>query len=40
MRVNRKGQVTIPRAIRAAAGLLPGCEVELRLEGEPSASCR
>ena len=28
MRVGRKGQVTIPAAIRHSAGLLPGMEVE------------
>jgi AbrB family looped-hinge helix DNA binding protein len=32
MRITSKGQVTIPQAIREAAGLLPGCEVEFRLE--------
>lgn len=34
MRVSRKGQVTIPRALREAGGLRPGCEVELRLDGD------
>ena len=32
MRITSKGQVTIPQAIREAAGLLPGCEVEFQLE--------
>lgn len=34
MRISRKGQVTIPRALREAVGLRPGCEVELRLDGD------
>jgi AbrB family looped-hinge helix DNA binding protein len=33
MRITSKGQVTIPAAIREAAGLLPHTEVEFRLEG-------
>jgi AbrB family looped-hinge helix DNA binding protein len=32
MRITSKGQVTIPQAIREQAGLLPGCEVEFRIE--------
>jgi AbrB family looped-hinge helix DNA binding protein len=36
MKVNKKGQVTIPKAIRDRAGLHPGCEVEItvRADGE------
>jgi antitoxin PrlF len=33
MFVSEKGQVTIPKHIRAAAGVLPGSEVSLSLEG-------
>lgn len=34
MRINAKGQVTIPKAIRERARLLPGTEVEFRCEGD------
>jgi antitoxin PrlF len=33
MRVTEKGQVTIPKHIRVAAGVVPGSEVSFRLEG-------
>ena len=33
MQVTEKGQVTIPKHIRLAAGVLPGSEVEFSLEG-------
>ncbi len=33
MHVTEKGQVTIPKPIRIAAGVLPGCEVSFSLEG-------
>lgn len=33
MRVTSKGQVTIPKHIREKAGLMPGAEVEFRVEG-------
>jgi antitoxin PrlF len=33
MLVSEKGQVTIPKALRAAAGVLPGSEVSFSLEG-------
>lgn len=33
MRVTSKGQVTIPKHIRDQAGIMPGSEVELSLEG-------
>lgn len=33
MRITSKGQVTIPKAIREQAGLLPHTEVEFVLEG-------
>ena len=33
MLVTEKGQVTIPKHIRAAAGVVPGSEVAFRLEG-------
>ena len=29
MRINSKGQVTIPKAIREKSGLLPGCSIEI-----------
>ncbi len=32
MRITSKGQVTIPHALREQAGLVPGTEVEFRLE--------
>ena len=32
MRINSKGQVTIPREIRARAGLLPNTEVDFVFE--------
>ena len=34
MRITSRGQVTIPLAIRQKAGLLPGTEVEIELDGE------
>lgn len=34
MRITSKGQVTIPLAIRRAAGLLPNCEVNFKVEGK------
>jgi AbrB family looped-hinge helix DNA binding protein len=34
MRITSKGQVTIPQAVREAAGLLPNTEVEFRLEAD------
>lgn len=33
MHVTEKGQVTIPKRIRTAAGIAPGSEVEFSLEG-------
>jgi antitoxin PrlF len=33
MHVTEKGQVTIPKQIRIAAGVLPGSEVSFSLEG-------
>jgi len=33
MRVTEKGQVTIPKHIRIAAGVVPGSEVSFGLEG-------
>jgi antitoxin PrlF len=33
MQVTEKGQVTIPKHIRTAAGVAPGSEVEFSLEG-------
>jgi antitoxin PrlF len=33
MQVTEKGQVTIPKHIRLAAGVLPGSEVSFSLEG-------
>lgn len=33
MQVTEKGQVTIPKRIRAAAGIAPGSEVAFSLEG-------
>lgn len=33
MRINSKGQVTIPADIRRKAGLLPGTEVEITFDG-------
>ncbi len=33
MRVTEKGQVTIPKHIRAAAGVVPGSEVLFSLDG-------
>ena len=32
MRISSRGQVTIPKAIREQAGLLPGTEVEFRVD--------
>ena len=34
MRITTKGQVTIPQAIREAAGLLPNTEVEFIYDGD------
>ena len=34
MRITSKGQVTIPQAIREAAGMMPNTDVEFRLEGD------
>ena len=34
MRITSKGQVTIPQAIREAAGFLPETEVEFELEAD------
>jgi len=34
MRITSKGQVTIPLAVRRAAGLLPNCEVDFKVEGK------
>jgi AbrB family looped-hinge helix DNA binding protein len=34
MRITSKGQVTIPAAIRAEAGLLPNTEVDFRFDGK------
>lgn len=33
MRITRKGQVTIPQAVREKLGLLPETEVEFRVDG-------
>jgi AbrB family looped-hinge helix DNA binding protein len=33
MRINSKGQVTIPLAMREKAGLLPNTEVEFEIDG-------
>lgn len=33
MRITSKGQVTIPQAIREAAGFMPNTEVEFELDG-------
>jgi AbrB family looped-hinge helix DNA binding protein len=33
MRITTKGQVTIPQEVREKAGLLPGMEVDIVLEG-------
>ncbi|MBI2736772.1 MAG: AbrB/MazE/SpoVT family DNA-binding domain-containing protein [Rhodospirillales bacterium] len=33
MRINSKGQVTIPKAIRESASLLPKTEVEISYDG-------
>jgi AbrB family looped-hinge helix DNA binding protein len=33
MRITSKGQVTIPREVREQAGLMPGTDVEFRVEG-------
>jgi len=32
MRITAKGQVTIPQAVRERAGLMPGTDVEFRIE--------
>jgi AbrB family looped-hinge helix DNA binding protein len=34
MRITSKGQVTIPQAIREAAGLLPDTDVDFILDGD------
>jgi AbrB family looped-hinge helix DNA binding protein len=34
MRVTRKGQVTIPLAVREALGIRPGSQVQFELEGD------
>jgi AbrB family looped-hinge helix DNA binding protein len=34
MKITTKGQVTIPQEFREELGLLPGAEVEFRLEGK------
>lgn len=34
MRITSKGQVTIPQAVREAAGLLPNTEVEIEIDGK------
>jgi AbrB family looped-hinge helix DNA binding protein len=34
MRVNSRGQVTIPADLRKAAGLLPNTEIEFEFDGE------
>jgi AbrB family looped-hinge helix DNA binding protein len=33
-RITPTGKITVPAAIRSAAGLVPGTEVELQLDGE------
>lgn len=33
MQVTEKGRVTIPKHLRDAAGILPGCQVDFALEG-------
>jgi len=33
MRITAKGQVTIPRELRERAGLMPGTDVQFRLDG-------
>ena len=33
MRITAKGQVTIPRHVRLAAGLMPGTDVSFELDG-------
>ena len=33
MRITSKGQVTIPQDVREAAGLMPGTDVEIAIEG-------
>ena len=39
MHITSKGQVTIPRAIREKAGLLPGGEVDFILRGDNVVIC-
>ena len=34
MRINSKGQVTIPIRLRERLGLLPGCEVRCEVDGD------
>ena len=33
MKINKRGQVTIPQAVREKSGLHPGTEVEFELQG-------
>lgn len=40
MRINSKGQVTIPAEIRKKAGLLPGTEVEVDFDGASVRICQ
>ena len=32
MRISAKGQVTIPQVVRESAGLMPGTDVEFKIE--------
>ncbi len=32
MRINAKGEVTIPKSVRDCAGLVPGTDVEFKIE--------
>ena len=34
MKINKKGQVTIPAALRAKFGIVPGCDVKIVEHGE------
>ncbi len=34
MIVNKKGQITIPKALRVKFGMSPGCNVEFRMAGD------
>ena len=40
MRITSKGQVTIPKEIREAAGMLPNTEVEFRISGGEVILCK